>query len=134
MFPYIVIIANCNMRENRGGVPRHPCRYDNSSSCRGFFQLFTTRHLWRPIKKQLTCLFVESGYPRFRLSPPLLHYAYATSCFGESLKTCLSSFFNAPYVPQRLRRRYYPSRTVVTIASFVLAICTALDKKDNKSE
>ena len=28
-----------------------------------------------------------------------LHYAYATSCFGESLKTCLSSFFNAPYVP-----------------------------------
>jgi hypothetical protein len=64
-----------------------------------------------PYKKQLTCLFVESGYPRFRLSPPLLHF-----------------------VPQRLRRRYYPSRTIVTIASFVLAICTALDQKDDKSE
>ena len=31
------------------------------------------------------------------------------SCFGESLKM-LSHFFNAPYVPQRLRRPYNPYR------------------------
>ena len=40
------------------------------------------------------------GFSHFRANrAPFFHslrYAYATSCFGESLKTCLASFFTLP--------------------------------------
>ena len=54
-----------------------------------------------------------SGFSGFRLSAPLLHYAFTAQLLGDSLKTVHWTVFAllrsaVPYVPQRLRRPYNP--------------------------